>query len=180
MKKQIAKKKEENEDDDYEDKPKILVKDIMSPNVIWAKPKDTIVDVAKKMYKHKIEAVFILDKGKKKKIQKAGIITSKDIVYKIIAMKKDPNKVTAETIATHGLISIEPGATLEDAAIKMRNNDIRRLPVIDENGVIVGVITESDISRVSPQILSWIMERRSTYKDFISRPESEQDMEVEE
>ncbi|MFN3527514.1 MAG: CBS domain-containing protein [Candidatus Altarchaeaceae archaeon] len=167
MKKQ--KRVEEEDKEDVEDRDYIAVKDIMNPDVVWAKPDDTIESVAKMMYKNRIEGIFMLDIDENMKIKKGGVITTKDIVYKVVAKGKDPKKVKVKDVATKGLITISPDASLEEAAKLMRSKDIRRLAVEDEKGIIVGVITESDIARASPEIIRWMIERRTTYRDFIQQ-----------
>lgn len=75
-----------------------------------------------------------------------GIITDRDIVTKCIAAGHDPSDVTAGQLASDRLIWIDSEA--DDAAVSklMRDNKIRRLPVI-ENGRVVGMISESDMAQ---------------------------------
>lgn len=77
-----------------------------------------------------------------------GIITDRDIVCKCIAAGYDPSKMTASDLAT-GLVWIAADATVEEALAKMEQNQIRRLPVID-NHRIVGMISEADLARHLP------------------------------
>lgn len=132
------------------DEVSIKVGDIMTTNVIAAKPSDTIAHVAKLMYDNRIEAVVIIGKYKNK--NRRGIVTSKDIIYKIVAKGKNPKDIEVKDIMTGGIITISPNDTIDDAARQMRKYDIRRLPVVNEKKEIVGIITESDIARISPEL----------------------------
>jgi len=135
----------------------IKVGDIMTVNVISAKPDDTIEHIAKLMNKYKIEAVIILGRNRYK--NKQGIITSKDIVYKVVAKGKDVKTTLAKDVMRGGLITIGPENTIDEAAKLMRKYDIRRLPVVNEKNEIIGIITESDIVRISPELHVLISER---------------------
>nr|WP_068922550.1 CBS domain-containing protein [Planobispora rosea] len=77
-----------------------------------------------------------------------GIITDRDIVVKCVAQGKDPSEVTAGELAT-GLVWVDANASVEEALSKMEQNQIKRLPVI-ENGRIVGMISEADLAKNLP------------------------------
>ncbi len=157
-KKKETKRSEEDEEINDEERSdinnngevSIKVGDIMTTNVIAAKPNDTIEHIAKLMYANRIEAIVVIGKDKGK--DKNGVITSKDIVYKVVAKGKDPKEAIAKDIMTAKIITINPDNTIDEAAIVMRKYDIRRLPVANEKKEIVGIITESDIARISPEL----------------------------
>jgi len=144
----------------------IKVGDIMTTNVIGAKPNDTIEHIARLMYSNRIEAIVIIGKDNGK--DKNGVITSKDIVYKVVAKGKDPKNTTAKDIMTGGIITINPNNTIDEAAKLMRKYDIRRLPVANERKEIIGIITESDIARISPELHALIGER-ARIRDYADR-----------
>ena len=75
-----------------------------------------------------------------------GIITDRDIVVKCIANGDDPNTVTAGQLAQAEPISISPAADADEVLHLMTENQIRRLPVID-NQRVIGMISEADLAR---------------------------------
>jgi len=77
-----------------------------------------------------------------------GIITDRDIVVRCVAEGHDPAGMTASDLAT-GLVWVDADASIEDALRKMEMNQIRRLPVI-ENNRIIGMISEADLARHLP------------------------------
>ncbi|GAA0932242.1 hypoxic response protein Hrp1 [Nonomuraea longicatena] len=77
-----------------------------------------------------------------------GIITDRDIVTRCIAEGRDPSKVTAGELAI-GLVWVAADATVEEALGRMEENQIRRLPVID-NHRIIGMISEADLAKHLP------------------------------
>lgn len=159
---------EEIDDEIINDNGEVSIKvgDVMTTNVISAKPDDTIGHIARLMYNNRIEAVVIIGKDKSK--GKNGVITSKDIVYKVVAKGKDPKKTIAKDIMTRDIITIDPNNTIDEAAMVMRRYDIRRLPVANEKKEIIGIITESDIARISPELHVLISER-ARIRDYAYR-----------
>lgn len=76
-----------------------------------------------------------------------GIITERDLVWKIVADNVDPSKVFVGDVMTAPLITIASNQTVEDAAKVMTQYGVRRLPVIDNNALI-GIITTTDLARM--------------------------------
>lgn len=149
----------------------IRVGDIMSTNLLTVGRKDNLQKASKMMKDYRIEAVLV--SGGKKTIC-VGILTAKDIIYKVVAIGKDVKNTRVEDVMTKKLITITPKMTIEDAAMLMKKNDIRRLPVVNEkNNEIVGIITESDISRISPEVHNLIIERKIAFRDFAPREKSD-------
>lgn len=124
----------------------ISVGDAMVRGVIYVKPKDNVQKVAKVMKDNDIESVIVIEKG-----LGAGIVTDTDIISKIVADGLDPRKTNVSDIMTSPLITIAPGADIDDAARKMRAEDIHRL-VVTQGGKIVGIISEFDIVKVEPAL----------------------------
>ena len=86
-----------------------------------------------------------------------GIITEKDLVHKVVARNLKSKEVLIKDIVSQKLISISPKATIIEAAKLMGRKNIKRLPVI-ENGKLLGIITVSDITSVSPKIFEIMIE----------------------
>ena len=80
-----------------------------------------------------------------------GIITERDIVKRVVAKNLKPDTVKAKEIMTTPLVTIEPEATISDAARRMTRLDIRRLGVIYK-GNLVGIISSKDILGVMPEL----------------------------
>jgi len=78
-----------------------------------------------------------------------GIITESDILKKVVAKNLLPSNIFVRDIMSTPIIVTDPYISVEDAMKTMVKCNIRRLPVI-ENGKLIGIITEKDISRISP------------------------------
>lgn len=134
----------------------ITVGDIMRKKVVTVNENDNIVAVSKLMKKHRIGSV-VITQGKKAK----GLVTERDIVWKMVTKGIDPKKVKAKEIMTYPLIVIKKNEYVEKAARAMKLNKIKRLPVINEKNELVGILTETDVAEVLPSLLDLIEEKSS-------------------
>ena len=122
----------------------IIVKEAMKTNLAMVKPITTILEAAKIMKKRKIGNVIIVEKERP-----VGILTESDILKKVVAEGKNANDVVVKDVMTTPIVVIDPYVTLEEAMITMGKCNVRRLPVT-ENDKLIGIITQKDISRMSP------------------------------
>jgi len=121
----------------------VLVKEAMKMNPISVKTKTNVKEVAELMRKHKIGNCIVIDE------KPIGIITESDIVKKVVAKDLKASKIPVENIMSTPLLIAEPYISIEEAVKIMGKCNIRRLPVL-ENGKLIGIITQKDISRISP------------------------------
>jgi CBS domain-containing protein len=133
---------------------KMIVKDVMSSPVITVDETETTNNIAVLMSKENLGAVIITNKEKKS----IGIITERDLVVRVIAKNNKPDQVKAKEIMTTPLITIEPDATINDAARKMNRLNIRRLGVIYKDDM-VGIVSDKDLLSVMPELIEIIQER---------------------
>jgi CBS domain-containing protein len=131
----------------------LKVKDVMKTNVVVINADAPVKEAAKLMAKHEIGSVVVIEKNEVK-----GIITERDIVRKVVAAEKDKN-LKVKDVMSHPIIVTSPEVTIETAAKIMRKNGVRRLPVIDKKGYVVGIITENDILKLLPSIIDLIEEK---------------------
>jgi len=108
-----------------------------------------VKEAAQIMKKENIGSLVIKKKGKA-----VGIVTERDLVTKVMAMDEDWTKITVGDIMSSPLIGVSPDTTVYEAARKMATLYIRRLPLVTDKGVI-GIVTETDLLRVSPQLIEF-------------------------
>lgn len=138
----------------HEEEPEIIVRDIMTRPVITAKETDNIQSTSQLMAKHDIGCVIILGKAG----NTLGIITERDVVQRVAAKNLVPSKVTVGSAMSKPVVSIPPGASIQEAAKLMNRRKVRRLAV-NEDGKLVGVITMKDILEVTPALIDLVSER---------------------
>jgi len=133
---------------------KMLVKDVMSSPVITINEDSTIDRAAGLMDKNDLGCIIVTNKEG----NPLGIITERDLVVRVLAKNIKPDTVKANEVMTSPLITIEPEATMSEAAKRMSRLDIRRLGVLYK-GQMVGVVSSKDILAVVPELLETIQER---------------------
>jgi CBS domain-containing protein len=116
------------------------VKDIMSKNVVTVDANKTVVEAAVLMSEKDIGDLVVIDGN-----TPIGIVTERDFVRRILAEGKSADSKVSE-VMTSPLRVIDPDATIKEAARRMVNKGIRRLPVIKDNK-LVGIITTADFAR---------------------------------
>jgi signal-transduction protein with cAMP-binding, CBS, and nucleotidyltransferase domain len=130
----------------------IKVFDAMTTRPVSVQVTDSAQECAKAMKKNRVGSVLV-KKGK----DVVGIMTEQDLVYKLIAKNLNPEQVTANDLMAKELITIDPGKDIYEAMMIMRNNEIRRLPVLDGTR-FVGFLTMKDILKIEPQLFELIVE----------------------
>ena len=75
-----------------------------------------------------------------------GIVTDRDIALKIVAEGKDVQSSVGD-IASRDLVTIDPQQSLEEAARLMGQHQLRRLPVVEEDGKLVGIVAQADVAQ---------------------------------
>ncbi len=118
----------------------ITIKDWMSSPVITAKPDTTVFDAAKIMHKHNIGSMVVSSDGSKVE----GIVTERDILYKVIAGDRDPKKTLLKDIMTKKVLTVTSDTTLLEITKIMTKNLFRRIVVVDDDK-IVGIATSRDL-----------------------------------
>jgi CBS domain-containing protein len=76
-----------------------------------------------------------------------GTLTDRDIVTRVVAEGKDPQTVSVREVASTNLVTVDPEQDLGEALRLMAGNQIRRLPVIEQDGRLVGVVAQADVAR---------------------------------
>jgi CBS domain-containing protein len=107
----------------------------------------SLLDAAKRMEALDIGAMPICGQDDRLK----GMITDRDIVVKALAHDRDPASTMAGELAQERLVCVHADAPMDRALSLMEEHKVRRLPVIDENKRLCGMISEADIARHMPQ-----------------------------
>lgn len=113
--------------------------------VVYALRETTVVEAAKLMRSHHVGSLVVVDQigtGKRKPV---GIVTDRDIVVEVTATGLDPKTITAEDIMSSQLAMVREEDTVEQTMEMMRFKGVRRLPVVDRDGGLAGIITIDDL-----------------------------------
>jgi len=132
----------------------IRVGDVMRKGVVTLQQMATVAEAAKLLKANNIGSILVLHAG-----EPVGIITERDIVTKVVAQGKDPNKVQLKGAMSSPLKAIGPEVDIEECAKILRDERVKRLPVVDKKGKLIGIISETDVIRISPALFDIIRER---------------------
>ncbi len=117
------------------------VRDWMVDLVVYVEPDIAVTDALEIMRRRYIHSVII---NKSQKNPEYGILTSTDICDKIVAQNRDPGSVKVSEIMTSPLITVSANMTMAECARLMSKHKIHHLPVADEKGSLVGMISATD------------------------------------
>lgn len=129
------------------------VKDVMHKGVSWVQPDASLNAIAKIMKTEDIGAVPV---GENDKL--VGMVTDRDIICRGLGNGKKPEKLTARDVMTKGITYCRANEEVDDAIRIMESKQIRRLPVIDKDKRMVGMLSIGDISHsLSQQMTGEVM-----------------------
>ena len=118
------------------------ISDLMSPNP-YAIEADKPVAHAARMMKDEDVGLAPIVEGDRL----VGTLTDRDIVTRVVAEGRDPQSVAVREVASTSLVTIDPQQDLDEALQLMASNKVRRLPVVEQDGRLVGVVAQADIAR---------------------------------
>jgi CBS domain-containing protein len=121
--------------------PEMEIEKAMHRGVDWVSADTPIREIARMMKTDDIGAVPV---GWDDRL--VGMITDRDIVLRVVAAGRDPEKTTAEEAMTPGIVYCRTHQSVEDAIHLMEQKKIRRLPVLDDNKRMVGMLSLGDVS----------------------------------
>ena len=118
------------------------VRDLMHKGVETMPPDTPLTKLARKMLEKDIGAIPVGTKD-----QLLGMVTDRDITVRAVANGKDITKLTAQDVMTMGVVCCRDTEKVRDVMRTMETKQIRRIPVVDENSHLVGMISLGDISQ---------------------------------
>lgn len=118
----------------------MIIENVMTKDLISLESSNNCTQAAKKMAEYNIGSVLVT-----KNSSLSGIITDRDIITRCVAQDLNPSECTLDEYSSSDPITVTPLTSVSDAAEIMANNQIRRLPVL-ENGQLVGIVTLGDLA----------------------------------
>jgi CBS domain-containing protein len=118
------------------------VRDAMTSNPRSIEPSTMVADAAKLMKAEDVGSLPIVEGD-----QLVGMVTDRDIVIRVVAEGNDPQSTTVGEIASRDLVTVDPEQDLDEALRLMAQHQVRRLPVAEEDGRLVGILAQADVAR---------------------------------
>jgi CBS domain-containing protein len=119
-------------------------RDVMTKELIYASPQDTVSHVAELMKMEDIGPVLIVDNEESRRL--VGIVTDRDLVLKVIAEGQDPKTTRVEEVMSKKLVTCRADDDVENAMKAMAQYQLRRIPVVEDDNRLVGIISQADIA----------------------------------
>jgi CBS domain-containing protein len=126
----------------------LKVEDVMVEGVITIDSYATVMKAVSLMNENEIGCLVVTRRGKA-----VGIVTERDLLTRVIVKSKNPKKTKVREVMTKPLISGQPDMDLEEATKLMFKMKIKKLPVVESEGRLAGLITLTDVARFQPQMI---------------------------
>jgi CBS domain-containing protein len=118
--------------------------EICTREVVIVKRNETVLEAAKLMRQHHVGDVVVIEERDGVRVP-VGIVTDRDLVVEIMAPELDPAAMTVGDIMEQELMTVKESMGLFEAIQYMRSKTVRRLPIVDENGALIGILALDDL-----------------------------------
>jgi CBS domain-containing protein len=120
------------------------LKELCTPDVVSCTAEINALHAARLMRDHHVGDLVILDENSEDGTP-IGIVTDRDIVVEVLAKDLDPAKVTLREIMRVPLVLARASEEVEQALERMRTHGVRRVPMLDDEGKLAGIISLDDL-----------------------------------
>ena len=118
------------------------VREVMSDQPRCVTPETPVSEAARLMKSEDVGSLPILE-GERV----TGVVTDRDIVIRAVAEEKDPRGMPVREVASRDLVTIDQDQDLSEALKLMASHQVRRIPVVDRDDRLVGVVAQADVAR---------------------------------
>ena len=119
-----------------------VVKDAMTSNPCTIDADQTVAYAAKMMRDEDVGIAPVVE-GERL----VGTLTDRDIAVRVVAEGRDPEQVKVTEVASRDVVTLDPQQDLDEALRLMARHQVRRLPVVEEDGRLVGVVAQADVAQ---------------------------------
>jgi CBS domain-containing protein len=118
--------------------------EVMTKNPVCCLPDDMVAKVAQLMQSENIGSVPVIENEQTQKL--VGIVTDRDLALKIVAKGNDANSTKVEAVMTRQIVTCRTDDDLQLALDAMAEHQLRRIPIVDNDNKIVGIIAQADVA----------------------------------
>ena len=119
-------------------------REVMTKNPVCAYPDDNVAHVARLMRSEDIGPVPIVQDDTTKQLM--GIVTDRDLAIKVVAEERDPAKTRVSDVMTTEVVTCREADDIDTALHAMSTNQLRRIPVVNDGNMLVGIIAQADVA----------------------------------
>lgn len=125
------------------------VREIMTENPACCTPDTPLPEVARRMVQHDCGEIPVVDDPSTRR--PVGVITDRDITCRTVAEGKNPLHMIAKECMSTPVVTVTPETSLDSCCKTMVDNQVRRVPVVDDDGGCCGMVSQADIARAAPE-----------------------------
>ena len=118
--------------------------EVMTKNPVCCLPNDMVAKVAKSMKRKNVGSIPVIENEKTRKL--VGIVTDRDLALKIVAKELDPKSTKVEAVMTRKVVTCSAEDDLQKALDAMSEHQLRRIPIVDKDNKILGIIAQADVA----------------------------------
>ena len=122
----------------------MIASEIMTTNPECCLPSDSVMAAAQLMKSEDIGPVPIVQDKEEMKL--TGIVTDRDLAIKVVAEARDPKTTQIEEVMSEGLVTCRENDDVRSVLQLMEQNQLRRIPVVDKNDCLKGIIAQADVA----------------------------------
>lgn len=123
--------------------PVLQARKLMTPDPRCCSPEDPVSIAAELMAEADCGALPVTDPGTQRIV---GILTDRDLAIRVLAAKLRSDEVRVRDVMSCGVVCCHPENDIEDVQHLMRTHRVRRIPVVDKDGSVVGIISQADLA----------------------------------
>ena len=116
--------------------------EVMTPSPTTCTPQHTTIDAAELMRREDCGLLPVVSETGKL----IGVITDRDIVVKVVAEARDPRSTGVSEVMTTDLVTCLPQESVETVMEQMATRQIRRVPIVNRDGTLVGIVAQADVA----------------------------------
>ena len=119
------------------------IQDVMTPNPMWCLPEDTSIQAARMMRELNVGIMPVVRSLTDRRL--VGVVTDRDLCLGVVAMDQHPQAVPVQRCMTTNMVACQPHEDILRAADLMEEHQVRRIPVIDPEGRLLGMVSTADL-----------------------------------
>ena len=120
-------------------------RDIMTENPACCAPNDAVAKVAQLMQAEDVGSIPVVQDQASKRL--IGVVTDRDLAIRVVAAGKDSMSTTVSEVMSSDPVSCGPDDDLHKALEAMSRHQVRRIPIVDRNQMVIGIIAQADVAR---------------------------------
>ena len=121
------------------------IEEIMTRDPATVTPGTTVRDAAKLMQREDTGILPVVESEGTKKL--LGVVTDRDIAIRVVAEGRDGNTRVSDVMTSSRLATLRPDDDVDDVMDTMADQQVRRVPIVDDRGTLIGIVAQADVVR---------------------------------